>query len=145
MVHSANREFSSETRLERRELRVIAKRTLIASVVCLFVSLVNILLLAVLKHERGLICMTCCTFDVTLNVVTIHFVTARTSPIQEDIFIQPYRETHVSDRDTDIFAMVDEHESSTKASQHTVNTNDGERLNETFAYTLDSTDHDQKY
>jgi hypothetical protein len=84
-------------------------------------------------------------FDVTVNVITIHFVTARTTPVREDIFIQPYRDTHISDRDTDIFATVDEHDSSTKASQHTVNTNDGEHLNETFAYNPGLHNQDQKY
>lgn len=143
--HSTNRGLSSETQLERCELRVIAKRTLIASVVCLLVSLANILILSILRHERGLICLTCCMFDVTVNVITIHFVTARTTPVREDIFIQPYRDTHISDRDTDIFATVDEHDSSTKASQHTVNTNDGEHLNETFAYNPGLHNQDQKY
>ncbi|KAI8583959.1 hypothetical protein K450DRAFT_220797 [Umbelopsis ramanniana AG] len=140
MQHSVQRGFASETQLERCELRVLAKRTLVASVVCLLVSLANILILAILKRERGLICLTCCTFDVTVNAVTIHFVTNRSSPVRQDIFVQPYRDTHISDRDTDIFAMVDEHDSSTKASQHTMHTNDGERLNETFAYNSDIQD-----
>lgn len=140
MQHSVQRGFASETQLERCELRVLAKRTLIASVVCLLVSLANILILSILRHERGLICLTCCTFDVTVNAVTIHFVTSRSNPVREDIFVQPYRDTHISDRDADIFAMVDEHDTSTKASQHTMHTNDGERLNETFAYNSDVQD-----
>jgi hypothetical protein len=134
MQNSIQRGFASETQIEQCELRIVAKRTLIASVVCLLVSLANVLILLILKNETGLVCLTCCTFDVTVNAVTIHFVTARTNVLRPDVFIQPYRGTHISDRDTDIFAMVDEHESSSKASQHTMRTNDGELLNETFAY-----------
>ncbi|KAH8551896.1 hypothetical protein BGW37DRAFT_455832 [Umbelopsis sp. PMI_123] len=140
MRSSIERGFPSDTHVERSELRILAKRTLTASVVCLLVSLANILILSILRHERGLICLTCCTFDVTINAITIHFVTARTNPVKGDIFVQPYRDTHISDRDTDIFAMVDEHEESTKTSQHTMHTNDGERLNETFSYSSDIRD-----
>ncbi|KAJ2955969.1 hypothetical protein NQZ79_g8130 [Umbelopsis isabellina] len=135
LQYSAVTEFVSETQIERNELRTIAKRTFVASCVCLLVSLANILILSILRHERGLICLTCCTFDVTVNAVTLHFVTSHTTPARDETFIQTYRDTHVSDRDTDIFAIMDEHDTSTKASEHTVHTSDGEtRLNETFGY-----------
>ncbi|CAM0138712.1 unnamed protein product [Umbelopsis sp. WA50703] len=136
LQYSSATEFVNETQIERNELRIIAKRTFVASCVCLLVSLANILILSILRHERGLICLTCCTFDVTVNAVTLHFVTSHTAPIRDDAqFIHTYRDTHVSDRDTDIFAIIDEHDTSTKASEHTVHTSDGEtRLNETFGY-----------
>lgn len=135
LQYSTVTEFVSETQIERNELRTVAKRTFVASCVCLIVSLANILILSILRHERGLICLTCCTFDVTVNAITLHFVTSHTAPARDDTFVQTYRDTHVSDRDTDIFAIMDENDTSTKASQHTVHTNDGEaRLNETFGY-----------
>jgi hypothetical protein len=56
-------------------LHEVARRTLFASVVSLLVSFANILALIILQgRERGLLCLTCCTVDVTINVVTIHWV-----------------------------------------------------------------------
>ncbi|KAI7869295.1 hypothetical protein BDF14DRAFT_1714193, partial [Spinellus fusiger] len=56
-------------------LQEVAQRTLFASVVCLFVSFANIMALIALDgRERGVICLTCCTVDVTINVITIHWV-----------------------------------------------------------------------
>ncbi|KAI9491874.1 hypothetical protein BDB00DRAFT_468471 [Zychaea mexicana] len=58
-----------ETRLYK-----LTKRTLIASLVCLLVSLANVLSVVITRgHMRGLVCLTCCTLDVTINVVTIHW------------------------------------------------------------------------
>lgn len=57
-------------------LHEVAQRTMAASVVCLIVSFANILALVVLEgRERGVLCLTCCTVDVTINVITIHWVT----------------------------------------------------------------------
>ncbi|RCH88074.1 hypothetical protein CU097_007928 [Rhizopus azygosporus] len=59
-------------------LHEVALRTLVASVVCLVVSFANILSLIILDgRERGLLCMTCCTLDVTINVITVHWVTSQ--------------------------------------------------------------------
>ncbi|KAI8386977.1 hypothetical protein BD560DRAFT_383401 [Blakeslea trispora] len=59
-------------------LRNVARRTLLASIVSLLVSLANVLALAILNgRERGVLCLTCCTVDVTINVVTIHWVRRR--------------------------------------------------------------------
>lgn len=56
-------------------LHDVAKRTLVASVVALLVSFANVLALTVLKgRERGVLCMTCCVVDVTINAMTIHWV-----------------------------------------------------------------------
>ncbi|KAJ2961904.1 hypothetical protein NQZ79_g2951 [Umbelopsis isabellina] len=55
----------------------LAKRTLVSSVVCLLVSLANLLTLVMLGGaERGVTCLMFCTLDVTVNVLTIHWVTS---------------------------------------------------------------------
>ncbi|KAI9276520.1 hypothetical protein BY458DRAFT_472368 [Sporodiniella umbellata] len=60
-------------------LNEVALRTLVASVVCLVVSFANIFALHMVGgRERGLLCMTCCTLDVTINVITVHWVTTQT-------------------------------------------------------------------
>ncbi|KAI9496691.1 hypothetical protein BDB00DRAFT_785428 [Zychaea mexicana] len=57
-------------------LHEVALRTLAASTVCLLISFANILTLVVMNgRERGVLCLTCCTVDVTINVITIHWVT----------------------------------------------------------------------
>ncbi|KAI8138911.1 hypothetical protein BJV82DRAFT_629276 [Fennellomyces sp. T-0311] len=64
-----------DTRLYR-----LTKRTLVASCVCLLVSLANVLVVVItVGHMRGLVCLTCCTLDVTINVITIHWVTSTSS------------------------------------------------------------------
>lgn len=56
-------------------LHHVARRTLVASIVAQLVSFANILTLTVLNgRERGVLCLTCCTVDVTINVITIHWV-----------------------------------------------------------------------
>ncbi|KAF9353584.1 hypothetical protein BGX26_008657 [Mortierella sp. AD094] len=59
-------------------LRDVARRTLIGAVVSLLLSSANIFSL-VYNHngERGLICLISCTVDVTLNAISIHWVTSR--------------------------------------------------------------------
>ncbi|KAJ8659803.1 hypothetical protein O0I10_004396 [Lichtheimia ornata] len=62
---------------KQTRLHDVARRTLIASVVCLLVSSANILALTIMNgRERGVVCLTCCTIDVTINVITIHWVTS---------------------------------------------------------------------
>ncbi|KAI7893559.1 uncharacterized protein EV154DRAFT_501587 [Mucor mucedo] len=57
-------------------LHDVAKRTLVASIVSLVVSFANILTLTLLNgKERGVLCLTCCVVDVTINALTIHWVT----------------------------------------------------------------------
>ncbi|CEP08590.1 hypothetical protein [Parasitella parasitica] len=66
--------------LDRQQSRLhhVALRTLVASVVCLIVSFANIFSLQMFHgRERGLVCLACCTVDVTINVVTIHWVTSQ--------------------------------------------------------------------
>lgn len=70
------------TSLDRKQSRLheVALRTLVASIVCLIVSFANIFSLQMLNgRERGLVCLTCCTVDVTINVITIHWVTSQTT------------------------------------------------------------------
>lgn len=56
-------------------LNEVALRTLVASVVCLVASFANVFSLVMFNgRERGLVCLTCCTVDVIINVVTIHWV-----------------------------------------------------------------------
>lgn len=58
-------------------LNEVALRTLVASVVCLVASFANVFSLVMFNgRERGLVCLTCCTVDVIINVVTIHWVTS---------------------------------------------------------------------
>ncbi|CAO3616445.1 unnamed protein product [Cunninghamella blakesleeana] len=61
---------------KRSRLYRLAKRTLVASVVCLLVSLVNVTIVVWSQgNERGLVCLSMCTADVTVNVLTVHWVT----------------------------------------------------------------------
>ncbi|KAG2215509.1 hypothetical protein INT46_006769 [Mucor plumbeus] len=65
---------------KQSRLHEVALRTLVASLVCLLVSFANIFSLQMLNgRERGLVCLTCCTVDVTINVITIHWVTSQTT------------------------------------------------------------------
>lgn len=48
----------------------LARRTLVASVVCLSVSFINVLFVVLSHgHQRGLICLTMCTVDVTVSLL----------------------------------------------------------------------------
>ncbi|KAF9580943.1 hypothetical protein BGW38_002214 [Lunasporangiospora selenospora] len=59
-------------------LRDVARRTLLGSVVALVLSTANVFTLVVFQgHERGLICLASCTIDVTLNAMSVHWVTSR--------------------------------------------------------------------
>ncbi|KAI8059054.1 uncharacterized protein B0P05DRAFT_558905 [Gilbertella persicaria] len=68
---------NTRTNWKISRLYKLARRTLVASLVCLSVSFINVLLVVLSHgHQRGLICLTFCTVDVTVNVVTIHWVTS---------------------------------------------------------------------
>lgn len=70
---SIGRNTRTEWKISR--LYKLARRTLVASVVCLSVSFVNVLSVVLTHgHQRGLVCLTMCTVDVTVNVITIHWV-----------------------------------------------------------------------
>lgn len=60
------------------KLRDVARRTLMGSLMALFLSTANVFTLVLFKgQERGLICLASCTVDVTLNAMTVHWVTSR--------------------------------------------------------------------
>ncbi|KAI8377982.1 uncharacterized protein BYT42DRAFT_497206 [Radiomyces spectabilis] len=67
---------NSRTNWKQSNLFRLARRTLVASLVSLLVSFLNVLLVVISQgHERGLVCLTMCTVDVTINVITVHWVT----------------------------------------------------------------------
>jgi hypothetical protein len=69
-------------------LNEVALRTLVASVVCLIASFANVFSLVMFNgRERGLVCLTCCTVDVIINVVTIHWVSRRSNSISPFFFL----------------------------------------------------------
>lgn len=60
------------------KLREVARRTLMGSIIALILSSANIFTLVYFNgDERGLVCLASCTVDVTLNAITIHWVTSR--------------------------------------------------------------------
>ncbi|KAF9900357.1 hypothetical protein EC991_007449 [Linnemannia zychae] len=60
------------------KLRDVARRTLMGSLIALVLSTANVFTLVLFKgYERGLICLASCTVDVTLNAITVHWVTSR--------------------------------------------------------------------
>ncbi|KAF9167983.1 hypothetical protein BGX21_000399 [Mortierella sp. AD011] len=62
------------------KLRDVARRTLVGSLTALVLSTANVFTLVLFKgQERGLICLASCTVDVTLNAITVHWVTNRGS------------------------------------------------------------------
>ncbi|KAG0321758.1 hypothetical protein BGZ99_003692 [Dissophora globulifera] len=68
----------------KSKLREVARRTLMGSILALLLSCANISTLVYFNgHERGLICLASCTMDVTLNAITIHWVTSRSGSSSE--------------------------------------------------------------
>ncbi|KAF9357592.1 hypothetical protein BGX26_003436 [Mortierella sp. AD094] len=62
------------------KLRDVARRTLVGAITALVLSSANVFTLVYFQgNERGLICLSSCTADVTLNAITIHWVTSRAS------------------------------------------------------------------
>ncbi|KAG0026109.1 hypothetical protein BGZ82_009630, partial [Podila clonocystis] len=64
----------------KSKLREVARRTMIGSAIALVLSSANIATIVYFEgHQRGLLCLGLCTVDVTLNAITIHWVTSRGS------------------------------------------------------------------
>lgn len=64
----------------KSKLREVARRTMIGSAIALFLSSANIATIVYYEgHQRGLLCLGLCTMDVTLNAITVHWVTSRGS------------------------------------------------------------------
>ncbi|KAF9160541.1 hypothetical protein DFQ27_005802 [Actinomortierella ambigua] len=60
------------------KLREVARRTLIGSVIALILSSANVFTLVYYRgFEDSVVCLLSCTLDVTLNAVTVHWVTSR--------------------------------------------------------------------
>lgn len=78
LIKLGKKNGGADSSKKQSRLHQVALRTLVASVVCLVVSFANIFSLQMLQgRERGLVCLTCCTVDVTINVITIHWVTTQ--------------------------------------------------------------------
>ncbi|KAF8924980.1 hypothetical protein BGZ47_003538, partial [Haplosporangium gracile] len=59
-------------------LRDVVRRTLVGAMMALLLSSANIFTLVYFEgNERGLVCLSCCTADATLNAITIRWVTSR--------------------------------------------------------------------
>lgn len=59
---------NSRTDWKRSKLYRLARRTLVASLVCLAISFFNVLVVVTSQgHLRGLVCLTACTVDVTVS------------------------------------------------------------------------------
>ncbi|KAF8902682.1 hypothetical protein BGZ58_006663 [Dissophora ornata] len=64
----------------KSNLREVARKALFGSTLAMILSTANVSGLVVFQgHERGLICLALCTLDVTLNAITIHWVTSRSN------------------------------------------------------------------
>lgn len=60
--------LTSRTNWKRSRLYKLARRTLVASIVSLLISFANVLVVVITQgHERGLVCLTMCTVDVTVK------------------------------------------------------------------------------
>ncbi|CAE6356217.1 unnamed protein product [Rhizoctonia solani] len=57
------------------QLRVVARRTLVAAGAALATSITNVVILTVLKHKLGWVCLASCATDVTLNALVIFWLT----------------------------------------------------------------------
>ncbi|KAF9577834.1 hypothetical protein BGW38_006709 [Lunasporangiospora selenospora] len=73
--------MSSKSMLQgpsKGRLRDVARKTLVGAVIALILSSANVFTLVYFGgYERGLICLSSCTADVTLNAITIHWATSR--------------------------------------------------------------------
>lgn len=60
--------LNTRTNWKVTRLYKLARRTLVASIMCLSVSFINVLCVVMTHgHQRGLICLTMCTVDVTVK------------------------------------------------------------------------------
>lgn len=64
------RNIGRDTRTDWKATRLykLARRTLVASIMCLSISFINVLCVVITHgHQRGLVCLTMCTVDVTVS------------------------------------------------------------------------------
>ncbi|KAI9278016.1 hypothetical protein BY458DRAFT_503523 [Sporodiniella umbellata] len=98
MAPLTNVGLTTKANWRKSRLYRLARRTLVASIVSLLISFINVLVVVITKgHERGLVCLTMCTVDVTVNVVTVHWVTNnRTRTRQDNGREKTYHEDNLS-------------------------------------------------
>lgn len=146
---------------KQSRLREVALRTLVASIVCLVVSFANIFSLQMLHgRERGLVCLTCCTgnnlvfllivrannekpVDVTINVITIHWVTTSQSTTRRpkdnsemDYNANPNNSNpnHSMQHDQSFHRKLNEFDNDDQVTRFDVHTNDTP-INELYGFT----------
>lgn len=67
---------NSSVEWSHNRLYRLARRSMLAALVCLIISTANVLILILVENEElGSICLTFCNSDVTLNVISVHWVT----------------------------------------------------------------------
>ncbi|GAA5814572.1 hypothetical protein MFLAVUS_008071 [Mucor flavus] len=77
--------LTSRANWKRSRLYKLARRTLVSSIVSLLISFANVLVVVITHgHERGLVCLTMCTVDVTINAVVVHWVTTNRNSNSRD-------------------------------------------------------------
>lgn len=65
--------LTSRTNWKRSRLYKLARRTLVSSIVSLLISFANVLVVVITHgHERGLVCLTMCTVDVTVSFFFVY-------------------------------------------------------------------------
>ncbi|KAG0007860.1 hypothetical protein BGZ80_004147 [Entomortierella chlamydospora] len=75
------------------KLRAVTQRTLIGAILSLILSSANIASFVVFNgHERDELCLALCTLDVTLNAVTIHWVTSPRRSLKASVKSTPNRD-----------------------------------------------------
>jgi hypothetical protein len=61
--------LTSRANWRKTRLYKLARRTLVSSIVSLLISFANVLVVVITQgHERGLVCLTMCTLDVTVSI-----------------------------------------------------------------------------
>lgn len=67
--------LTSRANWKRSRLYKLARRTLVSSIVSLLISFANVLVVVITHgHERGLVCLTMCTVDVTVSFICFVFL-----------------------------------------------------------------------
>ncbi|KAG0743853.1 hypothetical protein G6F57_002395 [Rhizopus arrhizus] len=93
------RNIGRDTRTDWKATRLykLARRTLVASIMCLSISFLNVLCVVITHgHQRGLVCLTMCTVDVTVNVVTVHWVTTSGSSTTSNGRTKTHNDDHIT-------------------------------------------------
>ncbi|KAI7884456.1 uncharacterized protein EV154DRAFT_554875 [Mucor mucedo] len=90
--------LTSRANWKRSRLYKLARRTLVSSIVSLLISFANVLVVVITQgHERGLVCLTMCTVDVTINAVVVHWVTTNRGGNSKDTRNKTFHNTdHLS-------------------------------------------------